>query len=139
MKRTMNFALLLCLLIPLGCATATAPTPPLAPGYLNLSDQQIGQILSGARTFYNTVQCETQTLNWSQAAQKCVADPTITKPMVLSVAEKAAFKDFMASLNAAETIHLAYHAGTATLMAAQTATNTVQQKQSALPALAVTK
>src|ERR1035437_8420382 len=105
MKRRTNFALLLCLLIPLGCATATAPTPSLAPGYLNLSDQQIGQILSGARTFYNTVQCETQTLNWSQAAQQCIADPAITQPMILSATEKAAFRDFMASLNAAETLN----------------------------------
>src|ERR1035437_2761302 len=125
-----------------GCATATAPTPPLAPGngYINIYDQQMAQILSGARTFYNTVQCETQTLNWSQAAQQCIADPAIPQPMFLSATEKAAFRDFMASLNAAETLHLAYHNGTGTTQAAaQNAVNTVQLKQAALPALAVIK
>lgn len=140
MKR---LALCLILLLPLGCRTATAPAPPLAPGlqgYISPADQQMAQILSGARTFYNTVQCETQTLNWSQVAQKCVADSKIMQPMILSTTEKTAFRDFMASLNAAETLHLAYHNGTGTTQAAaQNAVNTVQVKQAALPALAVIK
>lgn len=131
--------LLPCALIAcIGCATATAPPPPLAPGYINSADQSMGQILSGARTFYNTIQCETQTMNWSQAAQSCVSDPTITTPLVLSATEKAAFNDFGVSLNAAETLHLAFHNGTGTQVAAQAAVNTVQQKQTALPSLAVT-
>ncbi len=125
-----------------GCATtaATTTTPPaaVAPGYINPADQQMGQIISGARTFYNTVQCETKTMNWSQAAQSCVVDPRITKPMVLSAAEKAAFNDFMTALNTASTLHLAFHNGTGSQVAAQNAVNTLQVKQAALPTLAVT-
>ena len=135
-----RLSVLLALPLMFGCATAIAPTPPLAPGFINSADQQMGQILSSARTFYNTIQCETQTMNWSQAAQQCVVDPVITQPMILSTTEKAAFRDFMTSLNAAETLHLSYHNGTGTTQAAaQNAVNTVQLKQAALPTLAVTK
>lgn len=141
MKRILSLALCLCMVPILGCPAATSTTPPaaLAPGYMNAADQQMGQILSGARTFYNTIQCETRALNWSQTSQQCVADSTITSPMTLSPVEKTAFNDFGAALNAANTVYLAYHNGTATQAAAQAAVNTVQQKQSALPTLAVTK
>ena len=53
--------------------------------------------------------------------------------MILSATEKTAFNDFGAAINAAEQIYLGYHAGTATQAAAQTAVNTVQAQQAALP------
>jgi len=141
MKRILSIALCLCMVPIFGCQTATSTTPPavLAPGYINAADQQMGQILSGARTFYSTIQCETKAMNWSQTNQQCVADPAITSPMTLTSTEKTAFNDFGVSLNAANTVYLAYHNGTATQAAAQAAVNTVQQKQQALPILAVTK
>lgn len=137
-----RFTILLMLAMPLaGCPQPSSTTPPtaLAPGYIDLPDQKMGEIISGARTFYSTIQCETKGLNWSQAGSMCVPDPNITTPLVLSAAEKTAFNDFGASINIAEVAHLAYHNGTGTLTAAQTAVTATQQKQSSLPALAVTK
>jgi len=137
MKR---IALLLFLSVALlGCPSATSPTPPLAPGFSSQADQTMNQILVGARAFYNTIQCETQAKNWAAATNQCVSDPNITTPMVLSATEKTAINDFGVSLNAANAVYKAYHAGTATQDQAQVAVNTVQAKQAALPALAVTK
>lgn len=126
MKRALLSLILLPLLVlPLaGCpaASSTTPAAALAPGYLNSADQQMGEILAGARTFYVTIQQDS-------AAGK----------VALSATEKAAFNDFGTSLNLAEAVYLGYHSGTATQAAAQAAVNTVQTKQSALPALAVTQ
>jgi len=116
----MKRLLILLLLIPLTACpgSKTNPTTPaqLAPGYSNQADQQMGEILSGARAFYVSIQQQSQ-------AGTLTLSPTV----------KAAFNDFGVSLNAAESIYLAYHGGTATLAQAQTAVNTVQQKQNALP------
>lgn len=114
-----------------GCKTAVV-APPLAPGFNNAQDQQIGSILSGARAFYDTIQCETQSLNWDKATSECVADPSITAPLVLSATMKSSFNDFGTALNAANQVYLDYHSGTATEAAAQTQANLIQQKQSAL-------
>lgn len=124
-----------------GCQHNTTPANPatLAPGFANAADQQMFQILSSARTFYSTVQCETKALNWSQAASQCVADPNIKTPMVLSAAEKTAFNKFGVALNGAEAVYQAFHAGTATQAQAQAQVSAVQAQQQALPALAVTK
>lgn len=99
-------------------ANPSNPTIPaqLAPGYQNSADQQMGQILSGARAFYVSIQQQ-------QAAGQLGLTPETTK----------AFNTFGVSLNAAESVYLAYHAGTATQAAAQTAVNTVQSQQAALP------
>ena len=106
-----------------GCApTANPPTanPPTAPqigaGYNNTADQTMGEILSGARAFYVSIQ------------QQSAAGTLVLTPAV-----KQAFNTFGTSLNAAESLYLAYHAGTAAQAAAQTAVNTVQQQQAALP------
>ena len=101
-----------------GCTPAANPTTPaqLAPGYQNAADQQMGEILSGAHAFYTSIQQQAQ-------AGTLALTPTV----------KASFNDFGVSLNAAQTVYLAYHAGTATQAQAQTAVNTVQSKQSALP------
>lgn len=105
----------LCLLPMGGCKTAST-TQPLAPGYSNTADQQMGQILSGARAFYVSIQQQS-------AAGTLTLDPTV----------KVSLNDFGTSLNAAETVYLAYHNGQATQAAAQAAVNTVQTKQAALP------
>ena len=39
-----------------GCATATAPPQPLAPGYQSTADQTMGEILAGAHAFYQSIQ-----------------------------------------------------------------------------------
>jgi hypothetical protein len=108
------------------CLTLTAcpgsnpsnPSTPaqLAPGYQNQADQQMGQILSGARAFYVSIQ------------QQSTAG-TLT----LDATTKQAFNTFGVSLNAAESVYLAYHQGQATQAAVQTAVNQVQTQQAALP------
>ena len=140
--RLLRPALALLLILPLaGCPQPSANTPPqaIAPGYISPADQQMAEILSGSRTFYNTVQCETRGLNWSQPTAQCMIDPSITKPLLLTATEKAAFNDFGTTLNIAETAHLAYHYGMGTLATAQSAVTATQQKQTSLPPLAVTK
>ena len=117
-----------------GCATATAPTPPTAPGYANQTDQQMGATLRAADGYYKTVQCETQGKNWKFGVG-CVSDPNITSPMVLSVAEQTAMNDLMTALNLANAAYTGYHAGTQTEAAAQAAINTASVKQSAAQAL----
>ena len=114
-----KFLLILALMVPLaGCAPVTAPTPPLAPGYQNTADQTMGEILAGAHSFYVTIQQE------SASGQ-----------MTLSATEKAAFNTFGVTLNGAQTAYLAYHGNptAANLATAQTAVNTVQTQQAALP------
>lgn len=110
--------LLLCVPLMLaGCAKTTGTTPPLAPGYQNQTDQSMGQALAAAHSFYQTIQQDV-------TAGKFVPSPT----------EKTALNDFAASLNVAQPLYLAYHAGTATQAQAQAAVNDVIAKQSALQA-----
>jgi hypothetical protein len=82
----------------------------------------MGQILAGARSFYSTIQSE-----------------SATGKVTLSATEKQAFNTFGVTLNSAESIYLAYHSGQATQAAAQTAVNSVQTQQSALPTPQVTQ
>lgn len=121
MKR---FLILLALCLPLmGCPAKTSTTPPaLAPGYQNSTDQQMGEILAGAHQFYNSIQSQAQ-------AGTLTLTPTV----------KAAFNDFGTALNAAQSVYLAYHNGTATEAQAQAAVTTVQTKQAALPLPGATK
>ena len=115
MKILAALALCLCLT---GCPSSTTTTPPLAPGYQNSADQQMGEILAGARAFYVSVQ------------QQSAAGT-----MTLTPTEKTAFNTFGVSLNAAETVYLAYHSNPtpATQAAAQKAVDNVQAQQTALP------
>lgn len=98
-----------------GCKTS-ATAPPLAPGYNNPADQQMGQILAGARAFYQSIQQQS-------AAGTMTLNPT----------EKMSFNAFGVSLNAADSVYLAYHNGQATQAAAQAAVTQVQSQQAALP------
>lgn len=106
-----------------GCNTVTT-TQPLAPGYLNQADQTMGEILAASRAFYTTIQSES-------------ANGT----MVLTAQEKQAFNTFGVSLNAAESVYLAYHANAtaANQAIAQSAVNALQTQQAALPLPTVTK
>ena len=110
----------LLLLVPAlaGCPTATAPTPPVAPGYLNQADQMMGQVLAGAHAFYQSVQQQA-------AAGKLVLAPT----------EKMAMNDLGVAINAAQTLYLAYHNGQATQAQAQASIDQVTMKQNAAQAL----
>ena len=119
MKRLLILA---ALCLPLMACTPATTTPPLAPGYSNSADQQMGEILSGARAFYVSIQ--------QQAA---------AGTLTLDATTKQAFNTFGVSLNAAESIYLAYHNGQATQAQAQTAVNTVQSQQAALPLPGATK
>ena len=132
MRKILSTALLAIALAGTGCKT-TGVAPPLAPGFQNIPDQQMYGALKGARNFYLTIQCETQGLNYSPDAKQCMSDPNIKVPMVLSQTEKDTFNRFGASLNIAEQLYLAYHAGTATQAQAQAAVNTVSQQQATLP------
>lgn len=102
----------------IGCGTKANPTTPaqLAPGYNNTADQQMGEILSGARAFYTSIQQQSQ-------AGTLVLTPTV----------KQSFNAFGTTLDAAQVIYLQYHAGIATQASAQAAVNQVQSQQAALP------
>lgn len=103
-----------------GCAKPNSPTPPLAPGYQNTSDQTMGQTLAAANAFYNRIQTDS-------------AAGTVT----LSAAEKTALNALATALNIANPTYLAFHNGTATQAAAQSAINDVTAKQQAVQALGV--
>lgn len=128
MKRFLVLALALSAVA--GCKTVSAPTP-VAPGYLNATDQQLGQTLRGARDFYRTIQCETQGQNFQELTDTCVPDTTIQK-LTLTPTEKTSFTVLAASINSAEVVYQQYHLGQATLAQVQTAVQTVTQQQSAL-------
>ena len=124
MKRRLLIAFTLSLSMLAGCATATSPTPPLAPGYQTQADQTMGEILAGAHAFYQSIQQE-----------------SANGQMTLSATEKQAFNVFGTTLNGAQSVYLAYHANptSTTLAAAQSAVNQVQTQQAALPIPAVSK
>jgi len=117
---TSSMTLLLCLPLT-GCPTASTTTPPqaLAPGYLNAADQQMSEILHAAHAYY----------------QRLYTDATATPPIYNpSPAEKAAFNQFGAYLNAADTTYKAFHAGQATQADAQTMVDQVKAQQNAVQA-----
>ena len=120
-----------------GCTpTATNPVT-LAPGYNNIPDQDMGKILSGANAFYHSIQCQTYGLNWSLLLKQCVSDPAVTTPLLLTASVKQGFNEYGIILDSANSVYLAYHAGTATEAQAQAAVSTAQSMQPALPATAL--
>jgi hypothetical protein len=102
------------------CPGSNPSNPPtqaqLAPGYQNAADQQMGEILSGAHAFYNSIQQQSQ-----------------AGTLTLDATTKQAFNTFGIALNSAQQVYLAYHNGQATQAQAQTAVNQVQSQQAALP------
>jgi len=104
----------------IGCTNPATTTPPpaaVAPGYLNATDQQIGEALSAARAFYVSIQTD---------IRKGTYTPSAT--------EKTALNNFAAAINTAEAAYIAYHANpnVVTEDAASRATQAVQQQQTAL-------
>lgn len=120
-RRLLKLATIAALSLAVGWMTACTPsatpsTQALAPGYQNSADQQMGEILAGAHSFYTSIQQQSQ-----------------AGTLTLDATTKAAFNQFGTALNAAQAVYLAYHNGQATQAAAQTAVNQVQSQQAALP------
>ncbi len=110
--------LLIAPISPMGCAKATAPMPPLAPGYQNTADQTMGQTLAAAHAFYQKLQQD-----------------SLAGTITLSSQEKTALNDLQVAINIAQTAYLAFHAGTGTQAAAQSAVDSVQAKQATVKGL----
>ena len=91
------------LLLPMGCATATAPTPPLVPGALNQFDQTSYASLLTAQASYNSL----------LASYK--ANPTVLAPL------KAPLDAAARAINLADTAWQAYHAAGAAATSTQQA------------------
>ena len=115
MKR---IALLLFLSVSLlGCPSASSPTQPLAPGYSTQADQTLGQSLAAVTAFRDQERINYASLTSAQQA-----------------AEKPYLNALIDSVNVANTVYLALHAGTATLAQAQTAYLNAQTAQTNLTA-----
>src|ERR1035441_2386989 len=126
MNRVINFALLLCLLFPLaGCPAASAPTPPVATGYQNIDDQNLGQALAAVNGFRTS---EEGNYNCNAAAQ--VAATCLTAAQ--KTTEKPYLNGLINAVNLANQAYTAYHAGTQTLAQAQTAEKSAETAQAAL-------
>lgn len=117
---SISSALLLLCALCIGCVHAPAVTQPpavIAPGYLNQTDQQMGEALAAARAFYVHV-------------QKDIAAGTYTP----SATEKTALNVFGVAINTAEAAYIAYHASpnVVTEDTASQAVQAVQVQQTAL-------
>jgi hypothetical protein len=95
-----------------GCVTATAPAGPVAPGFSNSTDQQMGSTLAAADQFYNRLQAD-----------------QVTGAFKPTSAEVTALNTLQQALAVANPIYLAYHNGTGTLAAAQQAISNVSTAQ----------
>lgn len=103
-----------------GCTNPATTTPPpaaVAPGYLNPTDQQMGEALSAARAFYTTIQTDITAGKYTPSAT-----------------EKTALNAFAVAINTAEAAYIAYHASPSVVTedAASRAVQAVQQQQTAL-------
>jgi hypothetical protein len=113
-------AIALCL--PLAACKTAQTTQPLAPGYTSQADETIGRSLAAARGYYVQIQSDIQSGKYKPGAT-----------------ELAAYNSFGLTLNTAEVAYLAFHNGTGTLLAAQSAANQVATQQAALQAAAGVK
>jgi hypothetical protein len=96
----------------LGCPSATAPAPPLAPGYTTQFDQTAGQTLAAAHAL----------------VAKATADyPSLTPAQ--QATEKPILNAFVSAVNTADSVYLAFHQGTATQAQVQTQLNAVATAQ----------
>lgn len=112
----------------LGCPSATAPTPPLAPGYLNSQDQILGQALAAVNGFRSS---EEGNYNCDTAAKASSTCLTATQ----KAAEKIPLNNFIQVVNLANVAYTAYHAGTQTLTQAQAAEQAAESAQGTLAAV----
>lgn len=106
----------------IGCASATSTTPPvaLAPGYTSQFDQTAGQALAAAHALVSKATADYPTLTSAQQAT-----------------EKPILNAFVAAVNAADTVYLAFHAGTATQAQVQAQLNAVASAQNSYTSQAV--
>ena len=116
---TLGLALSWCV----GC-TVTATTPPqaIATGYSSLDDMKLGQSIAAL--------CSPTE---SSVAQEKVNYAALS-PSLASCREKPYLNNLIAGCNAANSVYLAFHAGTATLAQAQVSFATAQSAQTALAA-----
>lgn len=117
MKATL-LALALCIPM-LGCGAVQTTTPPaaLAPGYSSAADQTVGEGLAAVNSF---VKQEVINYNAMTAAQQAP--------------ERTTLNALISATDLANAAYTAFHAGTGTLPAAQTALTTAQNAQTALAA-----
>lgn len=107
----------------MGCGpTVTAPPAPLGPGYISSADQTLGQSLAALNGFVMQ-----EKINYAQLS---MAQQTPEKPFLNALID---------SVNVANAAYMAFHAGTGTLVQAQTAVVNAQTAQSALAAKKVGK
>lgn len=104
---------------PTGCNKTSTNPATLAPGYINQTDQTLGETLASAHAFYQTLQQDAASGKWTPSA-----------------AAKTALNALGSSLNVAQPLYLAYHSGANTVTASQvqTAVADVVNKQSAVQA-----
>lgn len=102
-----------------GCRTAAAPTPALAPGYVNQADQTMGQTLAAARAFYVHIN----------------GDVKAGKYKVSEGAEKDALTSLFIALSTADPVYVQFHTGAATQAQAQAVVDKVTAAQTSLQAL----
>lgn len=104
----------------LGCPSANSPTPPLAPGYISQFDQTAGQTLAAAHAL----------------VLKATADyPSLTPAQ--QATERPILNAFVAAVNTADTVYLAFHAGTASQAQVQAQLNAVSTAQTSYTSQAV--
>lgn len=115
MKRIL---LAVALALPLGCQPANSPTPPVAPGYSSVTDQQVGESLAAINAFVNQEKTNYATLPDAQQAK-----------------EKPALNALITATNVANASYVAFHQGTKTMAQAQADLASAQQAQSGLAAV----
>lgn len=100
-----------------GCGAVKSTTPPaaLAPGYLSLADQTLGESLKAVKDF---------------AAQETVNYNAL--PAAAQVKEKTYLNTLITSINVADAAYVGFHEGTQTLAQAQAALTQAQNAQSGL-------
>jgi hypothetical protein len=107
--------LALFLLVPIGCQPASAPAPPLAPGYSSPADQTLGQSLAAIVAFTNQEKANFAAL-----------------PIAKQDAERPYLNALIVAVNTADQVYLAFHAGTQSLAQAQAALSKAQTAQTQL-------
>lgn len=124
MKRHLSPLALAVLILSLAGCNATSTTPPaaLAPGYNNITDQTVGQTLAAMHAL----------------VQKATADYIHLTPAQQQM-EKTVLNNFVLAVNTADSIYIAYHNNTATMLQAQAAVTDAQTAQAAYTAVGVSK
>lgn len=125
MKKFLLPLALACLALPLaGCpaATSTTAATALAPGYNNATDQTVGQTLAALHAL----------------VQKATIDYANLTPAQQTM-EKTVLNNLVLAVNTADSLYLAYHQGSGTLLAAQNAVTNAQTAQAAYTAVGVSK